>query len=65
MIADTTIPYDLSESCRGAYEKIKALILTIFSIFKARNSEKNLKEEFRDSYVDFARKLDEECHCRE
>ena len=59
------IPYILSEAAQEAYRKIKALILKIFSLLKKQEKEKDLKEEFYDSYVDFARKLDEEGYYEE
>ncbi|MBQ9159782.1 MAG: hypothetical protein IJ122_00475 [Methanobrevibacter sp.] len=52
----------LSNAAQKAYDKIKALILKIFSIIKKEDNDKNLKEEFYESYVDFARKLDGEGH---
>ena len=55
-----SIPYCLSNTVQKAYEKIKALISRIFSLIKKHTEEKNLKEEFYDSYIDFAKKLDEE-----
>lgn len=57
---EITIPYILSEAAQEAYRKIKVLILKIFSLLKKQEKEKDLKEQFYDSYVDFARKLDEE-----
>ena len=54
------IPYCLSNTVQKAYEKIKNLINKIFSVIKKHSEEKNLKEEFYDSYIDFARKLDNE-----
>ena len=54
------IPYILSETTQIAYSKFKALIQKIFSLLKRNKKEKNIKEEFYDSYMDFARKLDEE-----
>lgn len=65
MITDSTVTCSLSVSCQNAYEKIKALIVKIFSLFKSDNSGKDLKEEFYESYIDFARKLDKEGHRRE
>lgn len=59
------IPYILSDAAREAYEKIKALILRIFSLIKKQEKEKDLKEQFYDSYIDFARKLDQEGHYEE
>ena len=59
------IPYILSDAAREAYEKIKALILRIFSLIKKQEKEKDLKEQFYDSYIDFARKLDREGHYEE
>lgn len=59
------IPYILSDAAREAYEKIKALILRIFSLIKKQEKEKDLKEQFYDSYIDFARKLDLEGHYEE
>lgn len=56
----TTIPYVLSNSAQEAYDKIKALIIRIFSLLKKKIKGKNLKDEFFNSYIDFARKLDEE-----
>ena len=52
-------PYILRGSLQKAYAKIKALILKIFSLLKGNKEQKNLKEEFYDSYIGFARKLDE------
>jgi hypothetical protein len=57
---EKTIPYILSEAAQDAYAKIKALILRIFSLLKKQEKEKDLKEQFYDSYIDFARKLDQE-----
>ena len=57
---NTTIPYVLSNSAQEAYDKIKALIIRIFSLLKKKIKGKNLKDEFFNSYIDFARKLDEE-----
>ena len=53
-------PYCLSNTVQKAYEKIKALISKIFSVIKKHTEGKNLKEEFYDSYIDFAKKLDKE-----
>lgn len=53
-----TITFILSDAAQKAYEKIKALILKIFSLLKNNKDKKNLKEQFYDSYIDFARKLD-------
>lgn len=63
MITEVTnqpIPYVLSDVAQKAYEKIKALIIKIFSLLKGEKNEENLKEKFHDSYIDFAVKLDEE-----
>ena len=60
-----TVPNILSDAAQKAYEKIKALILKIFSQLKKNKEEKNLKEQFYDSYIDFARKLDIEGYKRE
>lgn len=51
-----------------AYKKFKALILRIFALLKNQEKHRDLKEEFYESYVDFARKLkfqgyDDECYC--
>ena len=54
------IPYCLSNALQEAYLKIKALINRIFSALKKHTEEKNLKEEFYHSFVEFARKLDDE-----
>ena len=62
---EITIPYILSNAAQNAYEKIKALILKIFSILKKQKEEKNLKKEFYDSYIDFARKLNSEGYSNE
>lgn len=61
------MPYILSDVVQNAYEKIKALILRIFSLIKSKDEEENLEEKFYDSYMDFARKLkaegyDYECY---
>ncbi len=60
-----SIPLILSNAAQKAYDKIKALILKIFSIIKKENNNKNLKEEFYESYMSFARKLKEEGHDEE
>ncbi|MBQ2666522.1 hypothetical protein [Methanobrevibacter sp.] len=52
-------PYILSSSTQKAYDKIKLLIMRIFAMLKQK-AKQNLKEEFYDSYIDFARKLDGE-----
>ena len=52
------MPYILSETAQNAYNKLKALIRKIFSLVRSNKKEKNIKEEFHDSYIDFARKLD-------
>lgn len=62
---DVNVSYKLSEAAREAYNKIKALILRIFSLLKKKKKEKDLKEQFYDSYIDFARKLDQEGHYEE
>lgn len=59
------MPYILSKATKRAYEKIKSLIMRIFSLIKQKVKQKNLKKEFYDSYIDFARKLDEEGLCEE
>ena len=55
-----TIPIILSNASQKAYEKFKKLVLRIFSLLKKNQCKNNLKEEFYDSYIDFARKLDAE-----
>lgn len=60
-----TISNMLSNAAQKAYDKIKKLILKIFSLFKKNSIQKNLKEDFYDSYIDFARKLDREGYCME
>lgn len=62
---EINIPYILSEAAQEAYRKIKALILKIFSLLKKQEKEKDLKEQFYDSYIDFARKLDQEGYYEE
>lgn len=62
-----TVSNILSDAAQKSYEKIKALILRIFTLLKRQKNQKNLKEEFYDSYIDFARKLksegyDNECY---
>ena len=64
-VNQSNISYILSNAAQKAYDKIRALILKIFSIIKTQKSEKNLKEEFYNSYIDFARKLDEEGYRQE
>lgn len=64
-MADKTIPHILSNSGQNAYDKNKTLMKKIFALFKKQREEKNLKEEFYDSYIDFARKLDSEGHIKE
>ena len=59
------IPYILSNAAQKAYEKVKSIILKIFSLIKENLKQKNLKEEFYQSYIDFARKLKEEGHDEE
>lgn len=64
---NNTVPYILSDAAQKAYDKIKTLILRIFALIKRQKNHKNLKEEFYDSYIDFARKLksegyDTECY---
>ncbi len=54
------VAYNLSEAAWEEYEKIKALILRIFTLLKKQETEKDLKEQFYDSYINFARKLDQE-----
>lgn len=54
------IHYMLSNATQRAYEKVKSLILKIFSLIKDHIKQKTLKEEFYGSYIDFARKLDDE-----
>lgn len=61
----TAISLILSNTIQTAYEKIKELILKIFSLIKKENNNKNLKEEFYESYMAFARKLKEEGHDNE
>lgn len=60
-----SILYILSEAAQEAYTKIKALIIRIFSLLKKQGKEQDLREQFYDSYIDFARKLDEEGHYEE
>lgn len=62
---NSTVPSILSNASQKAYEKIKSLILKIFALFKKEKDEKNLKEEFYNSYIDFARKLDNEGYSEE
>lgn len=59
------IPFVLSEAAQEAYNKIKVLILRIFSLLKKQEKEKDLKEQFYDSYIDFARKLDKDGYKKE
>lgn len=59
-INNQPITHELSDAAQKAYAKIKALILRIFAIIKSHKKEKNIKEEFYDSYLDFAKILDEE-----
>ena len=59
------IPSILSNATQIAYEKVKSLILKIFSLIKEHVKQKNIKEEFYNSYIDFARKLKEEGHDEE
>ena len=62
-VKNETVPYILSDAARNAYEKIKALILRIFTMLKRHKKDEDLKKEFYDTYIDFARKLDENgCH---
>ena len=62
-IINSNIPTVLSETAQKAYAKIKALILKIFSMLKSQKNEKfNLKKEFDESYLNFAKKLKEEGH---
>lgn len=63
-VANQSIPYKLSKAAQKAYSKIKALIMRIFSLLKC-NEKQDLKEEFYDSYIDFARKLDDEGYYEE
>lgn len=62
---NSNISYILSNAAQVAYEKIKALIRKIFSLLAKDAEQKDLKEEFYRSYIDFARKLDEEGHEKE
>lgn len=55
-----TIPIILSNASQKAYEKFKKLVLRIFSLLKKNQCNNNIKEEFYNSYIDFARKLDAE-----
>ena len=52
------MPYILSKTAQTAYTKIKTLIKKIYSLFKNNKKEDNIKDEFYNSYIDFARKLD-------
>lgn len=54
------IPSILSNATQIAYEKVKSLILKIFSLIKEHVKQKNIKEEFYQSYMGFARKLKDE-----
>jgi hypothetical protein len=60
-----TVPMILSDVAQKAYEEFKSLVLRIFSLLKKNAPEKDLKEKFYDSYIDFARKLDDEGHLNE
>lgn len=57
-VIQPNIPYALSETAKIAYKKFKALIQKIFSLLRNKKKEKNIKEQFHNSYIDFARKLD-------
>lgn len=59
------IPSILSNATQIAYEKVKSLILKIFSLIKEHVKQKNIKEEFYQSYMGFARKLKDEGHDEE
>lgn len=60
-----TVPTALSKAAQNAYEKFKNVVLRIFSLLKKNQCNNNLKEEFYNSYIDFARKLDDEGHYKE
>lgn len=60
-----TVPMILSDVAQKAYEEFKSLVLKIFSLLKNDVHEKDLKEKFYDSYIDFSRKLDNEGHLNE
>ncbi len=55
-----TVPYILSDAAQKAYIKIKEMILKIFSLLKHETVERDLKEQFREYYIDFAKRLDED-----
>lgn len=59
------MPFILSDVAQMAYDKIKALIMRIFSLLKSKKKDETLKEKFYDSYIDFARKLKAEGHEKE
>lgn len=60
-----TVPMILSDVAQKAYDEFKSLVLKIFSLLKRNAPENDLKEKFYDSYIDFARKLDDEGHFNE
>ena len=53
------IPQILSEKARELYRKFKAFVMKIYSIIKFRNNEE-LKQEFSQSYLNFASRLKQE-----
>lgn len=60
------MPLILSEAVHNSYKKIKALILKIFSLLKRQEKVENAnRQEFFESYVDFAKKLDNEGYNQE
>jgi hypothetical protein len=51
-VIQPNIPYALSETAKIAYKKFKALIQKIFSLLRNKKKEKNIKEQFHNSYID-------------
>lgn len=64
-VNQVTVPMALSKAAQNAYEKFKRMVLRIFALLKRDDFEENLKEEFYDSYINFARKLDDDGHFKE
>lgn len=64
-VANYDIPLILSETAQIAYNKIKTLILKIFYLLKRHINQIEIKEEFENAYLEFARKLKEEGHDNE
>lgn len=52
--------YILSDVAQKAYNKVKELIEKIFSLIKSNSQYNDFKEDFYNSYIDFARRLDKE-----